>query len=271
MARKRRKPVALIGESGRPVCTDPACKDPAHMLAWHGNPERGDGRQWEAHPLYGPIPSTVAGYDLAFEPRLPPGGVRGDPSRQTGFCSHCRPPKYFYVDAELTCRQCGAVFLWPASRQRHWYEVLGLSAAAGPPSRCPECRREVRTARAVGRRLARATTAVRERPDDVETLIEYAAAMAEHGRKLGSGDLSRGIAAARKAVRLDPGAHAARYWEGVCHDAAGRPERAAACYQEFVRAARTRRRLRELVGRADRRLAEIRAAGSASGRLRTAE
>lgn len=222
--------------------------------------------RWEDHPLYGPIPyHSPAGYDLTFRPGLPSGAVRGDPSRQSGFCPHCRPPKYFYLDQELRCRECGTAFGWPAEQQRHWYEVLGLSVAGRPPALCPACRRERRAARALGRRLARAADDVREGPDDVDALLEFAAATAEHGRRSGKGDLARGIAAARKAARLDPAAVTAHFWEAMCHDAAGRTERAADCYRRFVRLARTRRTrsLREPLEQAHRRLAELRAAGPA--------
>ncbi len=225
---------------------------------------RGSGVQWEDHPVYGAIPYRFpVGYDLTFQPRMPAGAVRGDPSLQTRFCSHCRPPKYFYVDQELRCRECGTAFVWPAERQRHCYEVRQLSVAAGPPARCPECRRERRAALAVARRLARTTENVRGNPDDVGALLEFAAAMAEHGAKPGSGDLARGIAAARKAVRLDPGAHTAYFWEAVCHDVSGRTERAVDCYQRFTHAARKTRGLRKLLGRAHQRLAELRPEGPA--------
>ncbi len=210
--------------------------------------------------MYGSIPYDVpSGYDLEFRPDLPAGAVRGDPSRQRDFCSHCRPPKYFYVDQELRCRTCGVVFVWPAGLQRHWYEVLGLSAAAGPPAGCPACRRESREARAARRRLARAADGVRVGPEDAGALVEFAAAMAEHARRLGSGDVDRGVAAARKAVRLDPGAVTAFFWEAVCHDVAGRTGRAEDCYRRFAQAARTRkaRRVRKLLGRAEVRLVEL--------------
>lgn len=222
--------------------------------------------QWEDHPLYGPIPyrRSPSGYDLTFRPAMPSGAVRGDPARQRGYCPHCRPPKYFYVDHQLRCRSCGTAFVWPAERQRHWYEVLHLSVAGRPPALCLGCRRERRTVRALGKRLARATDTVRENPDDVDALLEFTAAIAAHHEKLGSGELARGIAAARKAARLDPGAQTAHFWEAVCHDAAGRPERAADCYQRFVSVARTRgtRSLREPLEQAHRRLAELRAAGT---------
>ncbi len=234
----------------------------------HGTGRQGDaaggrdgGVQWEEHPLYGPIPyrRSPIGYDPAFRPDLPPGAIRGDPSRQVKFCPHCRPPKYFYVDQELRCRNCGTTFGWPAEQQRHWYEVLQLSVAGKPPALCPDCRRERRTARAIGRRLARAADGVRENPDDVDALVEFAAAMAEHGRKPGSGDLARGVAAARKAARLDPSAVTAHFWEAACHEAAGRAERAADCYRRFAHEARTRKTLsvRKLLKQAHLRLAEL--------------
>lgn len=216
-----------------------------------------------SHPLYGDVPYEVpGGYDLDFRPRLPPGALRGNPAAQVRFCPHCRPPKYFYLDQDLSCRECRADFVWPATVQRHWYEELGLSASAGPPTRCPRCRRARRAARDLSLRLARAAGDLRERPDDVDALLAFAQAMAEHGRALGTGDLSRGVAAARKAARLDPRRSTAHLWEAVCHDAAGRTVRAAECYRRFTRAARTTRGLRKLVGRADRRLAELRATGA---------
>ena len=224
-----------------------------------GKPD--DGFQLVDHPVYGTIPYRFpGGYDLKYRPDLPPGAVRGDPSRQSRFCSHCRPPKYFYVDQELRCRECRTAFLWPARQQRHWYEVLQLSAAAGPPGRCTGCRRERRAARAVRQRLARAADTVRAAPEDLDALLEFAAAMAEHGQKLGEGDVTRGIAAARKAARLDPGAHTAHFWEAVCHDVAGHTERAADCYRRFAHTAHRARSLRKLLGQAHRRLAELRAA-----------
>ncbi|WP_345468631.1 zinc-ribbon domain containing protein [Actinoallomurus oryzae] len=230
---------------------------------------RDGGVRWEDHPLYGPIPyHPQAGYDLTFRPVLPPGAVRGDPARQRGFCPHCRPPRYFYASQELRCRRCGTAFAWPAEQQRHWYEVLRLSVAGRPPALCPRCRRERRAARELGQRLARAADDVRDNPDDVGALLELAAATAEHREKAGSGDLARGIAAARKAARLDPGAVTAHFWEAVCHDAAGRPERAADCYERFARLAGTRRTrsLRGPLERARSRLAELRAAGPAEDR-----
>lgn len=215
--------------------------------------------RWIPHPLYGDIPyDHPSGYDMEFQPRLPPGALRGNPAEQVDFCPHCAPPRYFYVDQELTCRECGEDFVWPAAMQRHWYEVLHLAASAKPPTRCPACRRAHQVARALSRRLARATAGLRERPDDVDALIEFACATAEHGLTLGTGDLARGVAAARRAARLDPRRHTAHLWEAVCHDAAGRTVRAAECYRRFTKAARTTRGLRKLVGRADRRLAELR-------------
>lgn len=212
---------------------------------------------FEEHPLYGLIPYRFPSYDLEFQPELPPGAVRGDPALQRGYCSHCEPPRYFYVDVQPRCRECGVTFVWEADTQRHWFEVLKFPITSDPPSRCADCRRELRVARGIRRRLVLATAALEERPDDAEALLEFAAATAEQGMKVGSGDLSPGIAAARKAVRLDPGAHTALLWEAVIHDAEGRTETAVACYREFAYAARKRRGLRKLVGRAHQRISDL--------------
>lgn len=41
-----------------------------------------------------------------------------------------------YTDQTLTCRDCGAPFVWTAGEQE-FYASRGLM---NPPSRCPECR-----------------------------------------------------------------------------------------------------------------------------------
>ncbi len=230
--------------------------------------DAGAGFVWEEHPVYGRVRCEVVGatalisaYDLDFRPDLPPGALRGNPRRQTDFCPHCRAPKYFYLDQELSCRRCGARFVWPAEQQRRWFEELGLSAAARPPGHCPRCRRRQRTARAAHQRLDRAVVAAREQPDDPAALVELAAATVAHVRLVGSGNLDRALAAVRRAGRADPSTgdavREAVFWEGACHDVAGRAARAVGCYERFVRAARPDLRLRGLVAEAERRLGEL--------------
>ena len=76
------------------------------------------------HPLYGEIPMIEVPYvtpkgrptstwtwDLAYRPPLPKGALRGDPRRQS-FC--CDVPKYFYLDIDATCIECGRPFVFEA-------------------------------------------------------------------------------------------------------------------------------------------------------------
>jgi CxxC-x17-CxxC domain-containing protein len=46
-----------------------------------------------------------------------------------------------YADRTLTCRECGANFIWTAGEQE-FYASRGLENA---PSRCPECRQARRS------------------------------------------------------------------------------------------------------------------------------
>lgn len=44
--------------------------------------------------------------------------IRGDPQKQN--CSVC--PRYWYIDADFKCAQCGTKFTWTASEQKVWFE-----------------------------------------------------------------------------------------------------------------------------------------------------
>jgi Probable zinc-ribbon domain len=98
------------------------------------------------HPLYGEIPLierksagrdgrvyTWLEYDPDFEPKLPHGAVRGDVGAQVLCCGH-HVPRYFYVDEERVCRQCGASFVFAAREQKFW----SLGHVAKPNRRISE-------------------------------------------------------------------------------------------------------------------------------------
>ena len=221
---------------------------------------------WIEDPLYGPVPyrglnSDRCGYDLDFEPALPPGALRGNPHLQRDFCPHCGPPRYFYVDQELLCAQCGDRFTWPATQQRQWYEELGFSVAAGPPTRCGPCRRARQLRRTLNTALQQAMAAADAHPDDVTALLDLAAVAAECAILLGWSTTDRGIGAARRARRQDPQACAAHFWEGRCHEAAGRPGRAVTSYDVFLREAPHARGFSDLRAQAEDRLATLRPPG----------
>ncbi len=52
----------------------------------------------------------------------PPGAVIADQQELAHNNTYGRLPR-FYVDKAVVCRQCGAEEVWPAARQKWWYEV----------------------------------------------------------------------------------------------------------------------------------------------------
>lgn len=52
----------------------------------------------------------------------PPGAVMADPVQLRHNNTYDRFPR-FYVDKVVECRQCGKEEVWPAERQKWWYEV----------------------------------------------------------------------------------------------------------------------------------------------------
>lgn len=174
----------------------------------------------------------VVRYDPDYAPPMPRGAVRGDIRRQE-YCPMCHVPRYFYVDEPRTCVQCEMAFTFTAAEQKHWYETLRFWADS-TAIRCLACRRQQRGKRAIQRQLAAALTAVAATPDDPARLIELAEARARFREAYGTGDLDRGIAAARRAYELWPEQPRALFWEGRLQELSGRPAKARACYERFV-------------------------------------
>jgi hypothetical protein len=196
------------------------------------------------HPLFGHVPllpgpgaSGTSGpartYDPDYRPDLPAGAVRGDPRRQL-FC--CEVPRYFYVDADRTCRDCGARFVFSAREQKHWYETLGFRLDANAV-RCLPCRRAFRRDRGIARALSDASRALTEAPLHPPAVLAYARAAVAHAERFGHAPLDGAIAALRALGRHAPSVVEAIYLEGRCAEAAGRPRRAAASYERFLAAA----------------------------------
>ncbi len=212
-------------------------------------------------PEYGTIPAVwVPGgegpghgfwaFDLDFRPPSPPGAVAGNPARQE-YCAFCHAPRYYYQDRPSVCAGCGRDFVFSAREQKHWYEALKLHVDS-KAVRCPACRREARYERGAMLRLDEARQALRLRPDDPESHLETARAIASLRAKHGRGPLDQAILACRTARRLGPQDPEPDYWEGVCQALANRSRRAQACLEEFVSRAATRPELAHLV--ADARL-----------------
>lgn len=207
-------------------------------------PRRRPARETRRHPLFGEVPlladpggSGASGparlYDPDYRPELPAGAVRGDPRRQL-FC--CEIPRYFYVDADRTCRDCGARFVFSAREQKHWYETLGFRLDANAV-RCLPCRRSFRRDKGIARALADASRALTEAPLHPPAACAYARAAVVHAERFGHGPLDAAIAALRALRRQAPSVVETLYLEGRCAEVAGRPRSAAASYEKFLAAA----------------------------------
>jgi hypothetical protein len=118
------------------------------------------------HPLFGEIPlihhSAVGRdgkvyewwqYDPDYRPPLPRGAIPGDVRKQV-YCPWHHVPKYFYVDHEDECIQCGNRFTFRATEQKYWYETLKFNFRS-VPIRCLDCRRQRRSEHALREQIAR--------------------------------------------------------------------------------------------------------------------
>jgi len=195
-------------------------------------------------------------YDPDFEPKLPKGAIRGDVRKQV-FCPMCWDPKYYYVDIDKTCVQCGKEFIFSAKEQKYWYETLKFHFAS-EAIRCVACRRQRRSDRAIQEQLSRATALLRERPKDSVALVGLAEATVRYHERLGSGDLNKAISACRKAQKLSPVLVEAVFWEAMCQERAGRASKAKSLYERFVDVAGGRKgRCYSLVKNARERMATL--------------
>lgn len=65
----------------------------------------------------------LAHIDVRDENIVPPrGAVLADPAQLAHNNTYDLLPR-FYVDRAITCRTCGKEEVWPANRQKLWYEV----------------------------------------------------------------------------------------------------------------------------------------------------
>jgi putative zinc ribbon protein len=175
--------------------------------------EAGTDQRWIDHRLYGRVPLVLRTYeyrgkryeawhcDPAFKPKRPRGAVEGDVTMQV-FCEH-HVPKYFYVDEQRHCVQCGEEFTFSGREQKYWYEARKFHFQS-VPVRCPACRRQRRSEHALREQVAIARRAVETDPRDGAAQLALAQALVELHERTGTGRLDQAIAAARKAARLWP-------------------------------------------------------------------
>ena len=88
-------------------------------------------------------------------PALPVGSAPCDAALLAPFNSYGVPDfvaRGYYVDMPFTCRDCGKQEVWPADRQKWWYEVAKGSVFASA-NRCKPCRQSERERVAQARRI----------------------------------------------------------------------------------------------------------------------
>jgi Probable zinc-ribbon domain len=82
---------------------------------------------------------------------LPLGAVPADPTQLAHNNTYGRLPR-FYLDRIITCRKCGKEEIWPAERQKWWYEVAkgNINTQA---VYCRACRNENKAKKAEARKI----------------------------------------------------------------------------------------------------------------------
>jgi hypothetical protein len=80
----------------------------------------------------------------------PPGAIVADPTQLAHNNTYGRLPR-FYVDKAITCRTCGKEEVWPAGRQKWWYEIAkgNINTRA---VLCSSCRSKEKERKAQARR-----------------------------------------------------------------------------------------------------------------------
>jgi len=202
-------------------------------------------QQFYPHPLYGPIPMLPVevvlasgaihhglDYDPDYQPTMPKGAVRGDVRAQE-FCRQCHVPRYFYVDVDRRCVQCGEEFTFSAREQKYWFEGLKFHFDSRA-IRCRACRRSRRSDKALNAQLSALATDLRARPKDAALWVAQAEALLRLREKTGHGDLDKALASARKAEKIWPEHAPAIYWQARAQDLLGREVAALATYARFL-------------------------------------
>ena len=224
-------------------------------------------RRTVSHPLYGEIPLiqvqtkdangkkwTYWDYDPSYNPPMPARAVAGDVAEQV-FCRICHVPKYFYVDDERKCIQCGKRFVFSAPEQKYWYETLKFNFQS-TAIRCISCREKRRSDRAIRQQLQFSVLNLKKVSDDPLLYLALAEATVQCFDRFKEGDLNQAISACRRALRLSPTLFEAIFWEAACQERAERMQKAYALYTQFLKAARGVRRCRRLLKQAEKKRRE---------------
>jgi hypothetical protein len=150
----------------------------------------------------------------------------------------CHVPRYFYVDMERTCVQCGRPFVFSGTEQKFWYETLQFHFDS-IATRCSACRRRRRSDNALQQQLALATAEANASPDDPAKQVAFAEAVVRLFERCSMGSLPRAIAACRKARRIcatHPSGEVseAMFWEAKAQALAGRAAVASGLFRQML-------------------------------------
>jgi hypothetical protein len=192
--------------------------------------------------------------DPDFEPELPKGAVRGNVNKQD-FCGWCHIPKYYYVDEQKQCVQCGEEFVFSAREQKYWYEALKFNFHS-TAIRCGKCRRQRRNDRALQQQLANAVEIAKDIPYDPLAIMELAKATYDYYARFSQGNIDLAIAQLRKVRKTDPSRIEGKYWEGKLQSIRGNEAKAREMMDEFLKEAEGKGKYSSLVKDAKRELAD---------------
>ncbi|MBA3037821.1 MAG: hypothetical protein FP814_15185 [Desulfobacterium sp.] len=214
-------------------------------------------KRFKRHPLFGEIPmlkmntshnSEYWDYDPDYNPSLPVGAVRGNVKSQS-FCRMCHVPRYFFINEDKTCVQCGQDFVFSAKEQKYWFESLKFHFDS-TAIRCPKCRKLRRSVKALNAQLEITKYKLRQEPNNPSLMLSLAQTIVAFHKRTSSGNLNEAIASCRQAIKLWPSVLEAFYWEGKCHLQAGRHKKADDLFNLFIENAAGRGKYSTLVRKA---------------------
>ena len=216
------------------------------------------------HPLFGEIPIIKMyssqnyeywDYDPDYKPSLPAGAVRGNIKSQS-FCRMCHVPRYFFVDEDKTCVQCGQAFVFSAKEQKFWYESLKFHFDS-TAIRCPKCRKLRRSLKALNSQLELTKKKLHREPNNPSLLLSLAQTIVAFHQRTNSGNLDEAIASCRQANKIWPAALEAFYLEGMCHLQAGRDKKAKSLFTMFIKNAAGKGKYSSLLRKAESHIKQM--------------
>jgi hypothetical protein len=183
-----------------------------------------------------------------IKPKIPYGALPGNIELQV-FCSFCHIPKYYYLDRERTCVQCGQDFIFSAKEQKFWYETLKFNFNS-EAIRCMTCRKSKRTENSLQNQLSLSHKNYKTHPNDPYAMLAVVEALCLYHERFNKGKLSEAITLSRKALKVDTKCYEGLYWEGIAQKLSYHQDRANALFEKFIEKANHIARCKNLVRKA---------------------